>query len=193
MLFLCPYSVLLHRFPCMQSYLFLLPISFTTSSFKEPSRRILPGNRTHSSFIYHSKCYLLYEAFSDFFRQLQILFLQAPTPYIKLYTSILHCRASLVAQLVKIHLQCRRPQFDFWVRKISWRRDRLPTPVLLDLCGVSDGKESTCNVGDLGSIPGLGRPLGRGHSNPHQYSCLENPHGQRNLSGSMGSQRVGHD
>jgi len=94
---------------------------------------------------------------------------------------------------VKIRLQCRRPQFDFWARKISWRRDRLPTPVLLDLCGVSDGKESTCNVGDLGSIPGLGRPLGRGHSNPHQYSCLENPHGQRNLSGSMGSQRVGHD
>ena len=37
--------------------------------------------------------------------------------------------ASLVAQLVRIHLQCRRPRFDSWVWKIHWRRDRLPTPV----------------------------------------------------------------
>ena len=41
--------------------------------------------------------------------------------------------------------------------------------------GGSDGKESACNVGDLGSIPGLGRSPGGGHSNPPQYSCLENP------------------
>ena len=47
--------------------------------------------------------------------------------------------------------------------------------------GVSDGKESTCNAGDLGSVPGLGRSLGGGHGKPLQYSCLENPHGQRNL------------
>ena len=47
----------------------------------------------------------------------------------------------------------------------------------------SDGKESTCNVGDLGSIPGLGRSLGGGHGNPLQYSCLENPHGQSSLEG----------
>ena len=39
----------------------------------------------------------------------------------------------------------------------------------------SVGKESACNAGDLGSIPGLGRSLGKGHGNPHQYSCLENP------------------
>ena len=37
--------------------------------------------------------------------------------------------------------------------------------------------------GDLDSIPGLGRSLGRGHGNPLQYTCLENPHGQRNLAG----------
>ena len=37
--------------------------------------------------------------------------------------------ASLVAQLVKNHLQSRRPRFDSWVGKICWRRDRLPTPV----------------------------------------------------------------
>ena len=43
----------------------------------------------------------------------------------------------------------------------------------------SDNKESTCNVGDLGLIPGLGRSLGVGHGNPLQYSCLENPHGQK--------------
>ena len=47
--------------------------------------------------------------------------------------------------------------------------------------GSSAGKESTCNVGDLGLIPGLGRSLGGGHGNPLQYSYLENPHGQRSL------------
>ena len=40
--------------------------------------------------------------------------------------------------------------------------------------GGSDGKESTCNVGDPGSIPGLGRSHGEGNGNPFQYSCLEN-------------------
>ena len=49
--------------------------------------------------------------------------------------------------------------------------------------GGSDGKEFACNVGDLGLIPGLGRSPGEGHSKPLQYSCLENPHGQRSLTG----------
>ena len=49
--------------------------------------------------------------------------------------------------------------------------------------GESDSKESAYNAGDLGSILGLGRSPGRGHGNPLQYSCLENPHGQRNLVG----------
>ena len=49
--------------------------------------------------------------------------------------------------------------------------------------GGSDGKESACNVGDLGSIPGLGRSSGGGHVKPLQYSYLENPHGQRSLEG----------
>ena len=42
----------------------------------------------------------------------------------------------------------------------------------------SAGKESTCSagdIGDLGSIPGSGRPPGGGNGNPHQHSCLENP------------------
>ena len=47
--------------------------------------------------------------------------------------------------------------------------------------GGSDGKEIACNVGDLGSVPGLGRSPGEQHGNPLQYSCLENPHGQRSL------------
>ena len=49
--------------------------------------------------------------------------------------------------------------------------------------GGSDGKESACNKGDLGSIPGLGRFPGEGNGNPYQHSCLENPHGQRSLEG----------
>ena len=49
--------------------------------------------------------------------------------------------------------------------------------------GGSEGKESTRNGGDLGSIPGLGRSPGGGHGNPLWYSCLENSHGQRSLVG----------
>ena len=53
--------------------------------------------------------------------------------------------------------------------------DRLPSPVFLGFpCG-SAGKESTCNAGDLGSIPGLGRSPGEGKGYPVQYSGLENP------------------
>ena len=40
----------------------------------------------------------------------------------------------------KSHLQCRRPWFDFWVGKITWRRERLPTPVFLP--GESHGQRS---------------------------------------------------
>ena len=61
--------------------------------------------------------------------------------------------------------------------------DRLPTPVFMGFPGGSDGKESTHNAGDLGLIPGLGRSPGGGHGNPFQYSCLENPNGQRSLAG----------
>ena len=59
-----------------------------------------------------------------------------------------------------------------------------PTPKAIQgFPGGSDGKGSACNMGDLSSIPGLGRPSGGGHSNPLQYSCLENPHRQRSLVG----------
>ena len=63
--------------------------------------------------------------------------------------------------------------------------------------GGSDRKESACDEGGPGSIPGWGRSPGQGNGNPLQYSCLENSHGQRSLVGwslkSMVSKRVGHD
>ena len=49
--------------------------------------------------------------------------------------------------------------------------------------GSSVGKESACNAGDPGSIPGLGRIPGEGIGYPLQYYCLENSHGQRALVG----------
>ena len=93
-------------------------------------------------------------------------------------------------------LQCRRPRFDSWVGKIPWKRKWQPTPVLLpgkfhgwrNLVGYSPwgckesditerlhlmgfpcgsaGKEFACNVGDLGSIPGLGRSPEEGRGCP---------------------------
>ena len=59
----------------------------------------------------------------------------------------------------------------------------------------SDGKESTCNVGDPGSMTGSGRSPGEGNGYPHQYSCLENPmdRGAWWTIQSTGSQRVRHD
>ena len=56
----------------------------------------------------------------------------------------------------------------------SWKRDRLRTPVFLGFPGGSAAKESTCNVGDQDSIPGLGRSPGEGNGYPLQYSGLEN-------------------
>ena len=57
---------------------------------------------------------------------------------------------------------------------MPWRRDRLHIPVFLGFPGGSAGKESTCNVGDLGSIPGLGRSPGERKGYSLQYSGLEN-------------------
>ena len=51
--------------------------------------------------------------------------------------------------------------------------------------GGSDGKESACNVGDMGLISGLERSPRGGNGNPLQYSCLENPHEPRILVAQM--------
>ena len=50
----------------------------------------------------------------------------------------------------------------------------LPTPVFLGFPYGSAGKEPACSVGDLGSIPGLGRSPGEGKDYPLQYSGPEN-------------------
>ena len=99
---------------------------------------------------------------------------------------------------VRIHLQCRRPQFISWVRMIHWGTDRLPTPVFVGFPGGSDGKESACNAGDVILIPGSGGFLWRNLCmsyvcNPLQDSCLENPMDRGAWRATVhGSQRVGH-
>ena len=97
--------------------------------------------------------------------------------------------ASLIAHLVKNPPAMKGTPFNSWVGKICWKRDRLPTPVFLGFSCGSAGKESACNVGDLSSIPWLGRSPGEGKGYPLQYSGLENSMDW----GSMGSQRVRHD
>ena len=58
----------------------------------------------------------------------------------------------------------------------------------------SVGKESACNVGDLGSLPGSGRSPGEGNGNPLQYSCLENPMNRGAWRATVhGVARIGHD
>ena len=58
--------------------------------------------------------------------------------------------------ILRICLQHGRPWFNSGIGRIHWRRDRLPTPLLLGFPSGSAGKESTCNGRDLGLIPGLG-------------------------------------
>ena len=77
-------------------------------------------------------------------------------------------------------------------RKIHWRRERLPTLVFLGFTGGSDHKESTCNAGDLGLIPGLGRFPGGGKAThtsilAWKIQWTEKPGGLQ----SLGSQRAG--
>ena len=79
-----------------------------------------------------------------------------------------------MAQLVKNPPAVREP----WVRSLGWEdpleKGKATHPVFLGFpCG-SAGKESTCSVGDLGLIPGLGRAPGEGKGYPLQYSGLEN-------------------
>ena len=62
------------------------------------------------------------------------------------------------------------------VKEVGWIWASLVAQMVNNLPAV-------CSVGNLGSIPGLGRSPGGGHGNPLQYSCLENTHGQRSLVG----------
>ena len=84
----------------------------------------------------------------------------------RITSSSLFSRASLIAQLVK-NLPAMQ---ETPVRFLGWEdpleKNRLPTPVFLVFPYGSAGKKSTCNVGDLGSIPGLGRFPGQGERLP---------------------------
>ena len=53
--------------------------------------------------------------------------------------------------------------------------EEVMAPIFLGLPWWLSGKESVCNAGNLGSIPGLGRSPGEGNGNSLQYSCLDNP------------------
>ena len=79
----------------------------------------------------------------------------------------------MIAQLVKNLPSMKETLVLFLGREDPWRRDKLPTPVFLGFPGGSSSKGSICNVGDLDSIPGLGRS-GEGSGYPLQYSGLEN-------------------
>ena len=72
--------------------------------------------------------------------------------------------------------------FNSWVRKIPWKRDRLPPPAFLGFPGGLDGKESACNVGDPGSIPGLGRSSGEWEWIPTPVFRPGEFHRQRSLA-----------
>ena len=96
-------------------------------------------------------------------------------------------QVSLGAQLVKNLPAIQETLFDSWVGKIPWRRVRLPTLVFFGFQGGSDGKESSCNMGDLDLIPGLGRPTPI--FLPGESPWTEVPGKLQ----SRGSQRVRHD
>ena len=87
----------------------------------------------------------------------------------------------------RVLLKFRKPQFNSWVQKIQWRRDRLSTPVFLGFPGGSAGKESACNVGDLGLLPGLGDTLEKGMVTHFHILAWRIPWTVQ----SMGLQRVG--
>ena len=91
--------------------------------------------------------------------------------------------AFLVAQLVKNLPAMQETPVQFLVREDPLEKGQATHSSILGLPRDSDNKQSTCNMGDLGSTPRLERSPEGGHGNPLQYSCLENPHGQSCLAG----------
>ena len=59
--------------------------------------------------------------------------------------------------------------------RFAGKKDHMTLCRVLGFPGGSMGKESACNAGELGSIPGLGKCPQEGNGTPFQYSCLENP------------------
>ena len=79
-----------------------------------------------------------------------------------------------MAQLVKHPPAVQETPVRFLGQEDPLEKDRLPIPVFLDFPGGSDGKESSCSAGDLGSVLGLGRSPEEEKGYPLQYSDLEN-------------------
>ena len=77
---------------------------------------------------------------------------------------------TLIAQLVKNPPAMQESTVRYLGWEIPWRRDRLPTLVFLGFPCVSAGRESACNVGVLGLIPGLGRSPGEGKGD--LFTCI---------------------
>ena len=108
----------------------------------------------------YNKHYFIFDVWRD-----QNLYLYIPNQTLYLYLSPIYwSRVSIIHRCQGIALTNKRS-----------------SPDMGGFHGGSDSKESTCNAGDLNSIPGLGRSPREGHGNPLQHSCLENPHGQRSL------------
>ena len=74
-------------------------------------------------------------------------------------------------EIQSVHSEGDEP-WDFFGRNDAKELER--NFIVLGFPGGSAGKESACNAGDLGSIPGLGRSPGEENGKPRQYSCLEN-------------------
>ena len=83
-------------------------------------------------------------------------------------------KVTLIAQLVKNPPEMQETPVQFLGGEDPLEKGYATTPVFLGFPCSSAGKESACNEGDLGSIPGLGRSPGEGKGYPLQYSGLEN-------------------
>ena len=96
-----------------------------------------------------------------------------------LKVSILHCSAFFTVQLSYLYMTTGKTialTIQTFVDKVMTLLFNKLSRFAISFPGGS-GKESACNVEDLGLIPGLERSPGAGHDNPLQYFCLENPHG----------------
>ena len=87
---------------------------------------------------------------------------------------ISRCFAWVKGKYLVFNLEITLSSFHSYELDYSWCWEFWYSQSIRGFPGGSDGKESASNVGDLGSIPGSGRPRGEGNGNPLQYSCLEN-------------------
>ena len=114
---------------------------------------------------------------------LTIIWELSPSTHISRFISLVSLPLPWWLKPYSICLQCRRPGFNSWVRKISWRRKWHPTPVAVP--GKSHGRRSLVGYSPWGHkesdtterlhFPFSLSCIGKGNGNPLQCSCLENP------------------